>query len=291
MLMTEKMEETKELERIPCNRYPVIFKYQIKALLNSGKKVNAMSQVLTHQLGLKIWEANVEAQKIDDTTWETYEIVVSIFSMSDKNSRKRFFVESIVLAYLKSDVIPGMPFQIMSNTNIDFQARDLRWRSYITADIFPTTSWVELIEKKEFVAAAFDPEHKAFIVHVVALSIDPGNKVYLSKKVQIAYWKVDKAPTKMPSKYTDVTDVFSPKLAAELPKHIGINDYAVKLVNDWQPSYNSIYSLEPIELEIIKAYINNDLANDFIRPSKSPTRVPIVFDKKQDGSLRLCANH
>ncbi len=37
-------------------------------------------------------------------------------------------------------------------------------------------------------------------------------------------------------------------------------------------------------------YLENNLANSFIKPSKSPTRVLIFFDKKPDGSLQLCIN-
>ncbi len=38
-------------------------------------------------------------------------------------------------------------------------------------------------------------------------------------------------------------------------------------------------------------YIKNNLANDFIRPSKSPTRAPIIFNKKPDKSLQLCVDY
>ncbi len=33
------------------------------------------------------------------------------------------------------------------------------------------------------------------------------------------------------------------------------------------------------------------MVNDFIRPSKSPSGAPILFDKKSDGSLRLCVDY
>ena len=57
-----------------------------------------MNLAFTSQLGLKIWKTNVKAQKIDSTTLETYGIVVSTFSMSDKDGRERFFEESFLLA-------------------------------------------------------------------------------------------------------------------------------------------------------------------------------------------------
>ncbi len=46
-----------------------------------------------------------------------------------------------------------------------------------------------------------------------------------------------------------------------------------------------------MELETLKAYIKNNLASDFIKPSKSPAGALILFDKKPDGSLRLCVDY
>ncbi len=115
--------------------------------------------------------------------------------------------------------------------------------------------------------------------------------MHLSRRAQIAHLKADEAPTKVPNKYADFADVFSPKLATELPEHTGINDHAIELVDDWQPPYGPIYSLGPVELETLKAYIENNLANGFIRLSKSPARAPILFDKKPDGNLRLCVDY
>ncbi len=158
--------------------------------------------------------------------------MVSTFSVSDKDGRERFFEENFLLADVKPDIVLGMPFLIMSNANVDFQARDLQWRCYTIRDVLPTTRQVELIKKKEFAAAAFDQEHEAFVIHVVAFSVDLGDEVHPLRRVQIAHLKVDEVPSKGPSKYADFVDVFSPKLATELPEHTGINDHAIELVHD-----------------------------------------------------------
>ncbi len=218
-------------------------------------------------------------------------MVVSTFSVLDKDGRERFFEESFLLADVSPDIVLGMPFLTMSNADVDFQARDLQWRSYITGEVLPTTRRVELIGKKEFVAVALDLEHEAFVVHVAALSVDLGDEVHPSRRVQIAHLKADEALTEVPNEYADFADVFSPKLAAELPEHTGINDHAIELVDDRQPPYGPIYSLKPVELETLKAYIENNLASGFIRPFKSSAGAPILFDKKPDGSLRLCVDY
>ncbi len=225
MSMTEKIEE---LEWVPCIWYLVTFKDQTKALLNSGSEVNAMSQAFAQQLGLKIRKTNVGAQKIDGTTLEIYGIVVSTFSVLDKDGRERFFEETFLLAEVKPNMVLGMPFLTMNNADVDFQAQDLQWRSYTTGDVLPTIRQVELIGKKEFAAAALDPEHEAFVVHVAALSIDSGDEMHPSRRAQIAHLKVDELSSKVPGEFADFIDIFFPKLAVELPEHTGINDHAIK---------------------------------------------------------------
>lgn len=103
--------------------------------------------------------------------------------------------------------------------------------------------------------------------------------------------KADEAPTTIPAKYSNYADVFSPEAAAELPEHTGMNDHAIELEEGKQPPYGPIYSLGPVKLETSKTYIETNLKNGFIRPSKSPAGVPILFDRKPDGSLRLCVDY
>ena len=103
--------------------------------------------------------------------------------------------------------------------------------------------------------------------------------------------KVDKTSTKIPSKYADFANIFSSKLAVELPKYTRIKDHVIKLVDDQQSSCGPIYSLELVKLEILKKYIKNNLTNDFTRLFKSPTRVSIFLDKKQNKDLKLYVDY
>ncbi len=43
-----KDEGNEKLERVSCIWYPIIFKDQTEALLNSGSKINAISQTFAH---------------------------------------------------------------------------------------------------------------------------------------------------------------------------------------------------------------------------------------------------
>ncbi len=159
-------------------------------------------------------------------------MVVSTFFVLDKDGRERFFEESFLLPDIKPDIVLERPFLTMSNADVNFQARDLQWRSYTTGDILPTIRQVEQIKKKEFTIAALDLKYEALIVHIAALSVASGDEVHPSRRAKIAYLKADEASTKVSSEYADFADVFSPKLVAKLPEYIGINDHAIKLVNN-----------------------------------------------------------
>ena len=69
-------------------------------------------------------------------------------------------------------------------------------------------------------------------MHVTTFSVNLGDEVYPSKRAQLAHLKADKVLTKVFSKYADFADVFSPKLAVELPEHTRINNHTIKLVDN-----------------------------------------------------------
>ena len=62
--------------------YPVWFQEnqeQVRALLNSGNKINAINPNYAWKLGLKIQKTNVEAQKMDSSALETFRMVIADF--------------------------------------------------------------------------------------------------------------------------------------------------------------------------------------------------------------------
>ena len=133
------------------------------------------------------------------------------------------------------------------------------------------------MRKKKFAAVAFNPKHKTYVVHVASFGSTPLN-VHLFCKSQISGLIAKKAPTKVFKKYANFANIFSPDLASKLPKHIGINDHTMKLVDGQQPPYWPIYCLKPVKLETLKAFIETNLANSFIRLFKSPASALILFN-------------
>ena len=97
--------------------------------------------------------------------------------------------------------------------------------------------------------------------------------------------------TGIPTKYSDFSNILSLNSATKLPEYTGINDYPIDLLNNKQPPYSSIYSLGQVELEILKIYIEANVASGFIRSFKFLTCTLILFIQKKDGSFRLCVDY
>ena len=86
-------------------------------------------------------------------------------------------------------------------------------------------------------------------------------------------------------------DAFSSTSAEQLPPHGPEVDLTIKLMGGKQAPYGPLYPLSPAELEVLRGYIQENLAKGFIRPSKSPAAAPILFVQKKDGTLRLCVDY
>ena len=92
--------------------------------------------------------------------------------------------------------------------------------------------------------------------------------IHLAWKAQIALL-LAKEITVL-EKYLDFIDIFSKESAEVLLEQTVINEPTIKLQKGKQPPYSPIYSLGSVELKLLKIYIERNLANSFIWPSKSP---------------------
>ena len=243
----ESEGECPNLACVPCIRYPITFRKKsvpVSALLDSGSEVNAIHPTFARELGLPIRTTDVRAQKIDGTMLDTFGMVVAAFSVTDKANQVRFFEETFLIANVSSEVVLRMLFPTLSGIDVDFLGRELQWRTYTTEEAFPTTKRVELVGKKKFAAAALDSESETFVVHIALLSSNtslnssPVN-VHLFRRPQVSDLIAEEAPMKIPAKYSDFADIFSPDLASKLSKYTKINDHAIKLVNGQQPPYEA----------------------------------------------------
>ena len=300
--------------RVFCIYYPVRFQEdpgqkgqgQVRALFDSGSEVNIMSPAYIKRLDLKTWKTNVGSQKIDGSALETFEMIIANFQVEDKSGRPRFFQKTFLMANTQFEVVLVMPFLKISNTDVSFGESTLTWKFYTTNKALLTTEQVQLVNPKKLVIAALDADSKTFVMYVAIqkweeMAMDPDKKAQIKAQiedqiktqsgVQVGVLLFNEAPTEIPAEYSNYSNVFLAENAAELPKNTGMNEHAIKLEKDKQLLFGPIYSLSPIELKTLKTYIKTNLANGFIRPSKSPAGAPIFFDQKPDENFCFCVHY
>lgn len=94
----------------------------------------------------------------------------------------------------------------------------------------------------------------------------------------------------VPKEFHKFLDVFGRGFFEKLPPNRAYNCRI-----DWKegavPPKGPIYSMSPAEAKALKEYFDEELALGKIRPSNSPARLPVMFVKKGDGTLRLVVDY
>ena len=221
-------------------------------------------------------------------------MVIADLQVKDKVGRPRFFQEIFLVADTKFEVILGMLFLKLSNANMSFGKGTLMLRTYITNKVLPTTKRVQIIDKKDFVITALDADNETFVMHVAIREqeeIPVHSKRQAQIEAQVGALLFNKTPTEVQTEYSDYSNVFLAKYKAKLPENTRMNEHPIELEEGKQPLFGPIYSLGPVKLETLKTFIKINLANGFIRPSKSSAGASILFDRKPDKNLHLCVNY
>ena len=108
---------------------------------------------------------------------------------------------------------------------------------------------------------------------------------------QIRTLLFDKALTEVSAEYSNYSNIFLAENTIKLLENTGINEHTIKVEEGKQLFFEPIYNLGSIKLEMLKIYIKTNLANGFIRPSKSPANASILFNQKPDKSLYFCVDY
>ncbi|QRW07203.1 Retrotransposable element Tf2 protein [Ceratobasidium sp. AG-Ba] len=103
--------------------------------------------------------------------------------------------------------------------------------------------------------------------------------------------KAGKEIPAIPEEFMEFIDVFSEELFKKLPEHRSFDCNIDFVEGSDLPKLAKVYPLSPIESRTIKEFIDQELADGKIRPSKSPIASPCFFVKKKDGSLRLVTDY
>ena len=116
---------------------------------------------------------------------------------------------------------------------------------------------------------------KKEVTYMVALKEDP----------------IDPMGDPMPMEVKKALDEFKDVMPPELPKKLAPRreeDHKIELEPGEKPPAMGPKTMAPSELEELRRQLKELLDTRFIQPSKAPYGAPVLFQKKHDGSLRMC---
>ncbi|XP_019059506.1 PREDICTED: uncharacterized protein LOC109117174 [Tarenaya hassleriana] len=100
--------------------------------------------------------------------------------------------------------------------------------------------------------------------------------------------------THVPSEVRSLLDSYADVMPSDLPKKLpprrGV-DHAIELIPGSKPPAMAPYRMAPPELAELKKQLEDLLDAGYIQPSKAPYGAPVLFQKKKDGSLRMCIDY
>ena len=105
---------------------------------------------------------------------------------------------------------------------------------------------------------------------------------------------IDPMGDPMPTEVKKVLDEFKDVMQSELPKKLPLRreeDHKIKLEQGAKPPAMGPYRMAPLELEELRRQLKELLDVGFVQPAKAPYDVPVLFQKKHDGSLQMCINY
>ena len=130
-------------------------------------------------------------------------------------------------------------------------------------------------------------------VEVFAISIDGLDRMIQDRTPELAP-PADESPEslrqKVPAFLHDQLDFFSKEQSNTLPPHRSI-DHKIELTEDNTLGFCHLNKHSLAELTSIRDYLTDNLAKNFIVPSKAPFASPVLFVRKADGSLRFCVDY
>jgi hypothetical protein len=146
--------------------------------------------------------------------------------------------------------------------------------------------WKELLPEQctDFVDHCFSNS-----ISLSSISEDDVNKFF--EKADRAPLTVEEIRKRMPEDYHDLLHVALPKEAEKLPPHRSY-DHKIELIPGNQLPYSRNRPMSPMELRVIKRWLDDNLAKNFIRPSTSQVASPVLLAKKPGGGgVRICVDY
>ena len=243
-------------------------------MVDSGSDLNIIRKSLADALDLQpLFPAGQASQADGVAPLRTYDIVHEIVEIKDSFGALLTACEPFVTADTGEPMILGLPWLQRQNPDVDWVHLSCAWRN-----LHP--SQAPSRDHEEVTLESLTENLRSLGLHQVMQV-----RLELLKDSEM-----EAIPIQIPGAYSDLAEVFSEVEASTLPPHRD-EDHVIDLEAGKVPPFGPIYSLSAKELQVLRDYLDENLVNGFIRPSRSSAGAPVLFAPKGDGGLRLCVDY
>ena len=244
----------------------VLVGQEVQALVDTASDLNLIRKDIANHLRLRSFFPARAATQAGGIPLKIYSVFHERLQITDSFGAHLDARDPLTSANIKATLIMGLPWLLHHNLILNFDLMTIKWR-----------------------------DSSSTVTDSIEESLDLGSPIQISADFQVMQVQLEtlneslEEPT-IPKAYRDLADVFSPSNANSLPPHRD-EDHAIELEPGKTPPFGPLYNLSEYQLKTLREYIDENLANGFIRPSKSSAGAPVLFTPKSDGTLRLCVDY
>lgn len=250
----------------------------VLAMVDTGATHNFVSEGLAQSLGLKVVESSSRIKTVNSTAQAVHGTTSNIsLKVGNWNGR----VDLMVYPLDDFELILGNEF-------------------FLTAKVavMPYLGGILIADEKQ---PCFVPRHVkdkriregagGWISAIqVQKGLKKGEATYLAALVEIKPDVQVEVPDEVAELLKEFADVMPPELPKSLPPRRA-TDHKIELVPGSKPPAKAPYRMCPLELAELRKQLTELLEAGLVQPSKAPYGAPVLFQKKQDGSLRMCVDY
>src|SRR5258708_7202342 len=267
------------------------------ALLDSGSSHSFVNEafMLKNKLKFSYLPKAILLRMFDGSTTSTVDRTCHIpimFSTGESHALD-LFVTKLDEEYL---VVLGYDWLTQHNLSIDWVETKITFRNPKTPpetpSLAPKAVDIRLVSKRTMGRICQEVGSKMFLLSLSGVQRTP-NPFHTSLDQLEAKAALTAQPedtlSGVPQEYHEFRDVFSGEKANALAPHRPYN-LKINLEEGAKTFHGLIYLLSPPELTALREFLEENVRNGFIHPSKSLWGSPVLFVKKKDGSLHLCVD-
>ncbi|XP_044510183.1 uncharacterized protein LOC123228802 [Mangifera indica] len=263
---------------------------QVRAMLDTGATNNFLAQRVVGKLGVTMEKCSSRIKAVNSASQPILGTAASRVKMGAWEGECTFMAVPLD----DFDLILGLDFFVkakavaMPHLN-GVMIMDEQQACFVKADANVRSA--ERVALQSAAQACAGLEHVALqSAAQVCAGLKRGEELVIAALVEI---KEDHTMD-VPDCIAEVLDRYADVMPAALPKTLPPKrriDHKIELEPGARPPARAPYRMGPMELEELRKQLDELLDAGFIQPSKAPYGAPVLFQRKKDGTLRMCVDY